>query len=405
MSRSDTSPFEFFPSAQLALGSSSSSEQQWAVNQRKEAHRSSELEGLWLLTDHDRPWYLPSLGEGCDMAGGRGGGRGARGGQDSVEYDGGLRLRGAPLWLDARRPVPQSFLSNALAFRHHQRLITSPETVTLLDDELGNAEALASPLGRRFSVGELVLELLPAGSVVGSSMLLVHHLDLDVLYCGAVRLGAPWLGEPAQIRKADVVVLDCPYDDRSFDFPERSQTGRTIVEWARQVLNEGGSPVLVASAFGMAQELCQLAASADLEVRVDRTISRWNRRVRACGVPLTKASEIRGELRPGKVAIMSNDDRTRMKIARHAPKSRVALVSGRAVLERAVEEAGAEVGFPLSCHADAADLRQLVRDTGAKTVYLGPRHTEPFEESLRRGGLDVTRFVGSREVDQLDLFS
>lgn len=323
---------------------------------------------------------------------------------DVVEYDGGLRLREASLWLDARRPVPQSFLSNALAFRHHQRLITSPETVTLLESELGSSDALASPLGRRFSVGELVLELLPAGSVVGSAMLLVRHLGLDVLYCGAVRLGSQWLGEPAQIRRADVLVLDCPYDDRSFDFSDRSQTGRAIVDWARQVLTEGGSPVLVSSALGVAQELCQLAASADLVARVDRSISRWNRRVRACGVPLTKAPELRGELKPGEVAVVSKGDKSRARIRRHAPKARIALVSGRAVLESVLEEAGAEVGFPLSCHADAADLRQIVRDTGAKTVYLGPRHSEAFEESLRRTGLDVTRFVGTRDLDQLELF-
>jgi hypothetical protein len=69
-----------------------------------------------------------------------------------------------------------------------------------------------------------------------------------------------------------------------------------------------------------------------------------------------------------------------------------------------VRAAGAEIGFPLSSHADSRALRALVAESGAKYIYLGPRHTRRFEAFLRRTGLGVTRFAGARQSSQLDLF-
>lgn len=326
---------------------------------------------------------------------------------DVVEWDGGLRLRGTSLWLDARRPVSLSFVSSALAFRPHQRLITSATTVQLLGGErgLGASDALASPFGRRFSVGELVLELVPAGHVVGGAMLLVRHRGVSLLYAGGVRPGPAWLGEPAQVPRADVLMLDCPYDAKAYAFPERARVARALTEWVRAVIAEGGRPVLRAAALGTAQELCHLLASEVFGPRVDRAVSRWNARVRACGVPLGPAPELRRELAAGEVAVVSCGEPGLAAIRRHAAGARVALVSGRAAIPGEVAAAGAEVGFALSSHADAAALRRLVTDTGATHVYLGPRHSAAFEAALRRRhkGLGVTRFAPPPGADQLEL--
>jgi hypothetical protein len=91
-------------------------------------------------------------------------------------------------------------------------------------------------------------------------------------------------------------------------------------------------------------------------------------------------------------------------LARLVPQGRRALVSGRAVIPDALTATGAEVGFPMSSHADARALRKLVRDSGAEHVYLGPRHTDKLEAALRRAGLGVTRFTGAGASAQLSLF-
>lgn len=319
-----------------------------------------------------------------------------------VEDDGGLRLSGTPLWLDARRPVPLSFLSSALAFRHHQRLVTSVDTVTLLSDRLGATDALASPLGRRFSVGELVLELVPAGFMVGAASLLVEHRGCRVLYCGGLRPEPGWLGEAGQVRAVDVLVLDSQGAAGPKRLPVQRRTARELLRWTGEVLAEGDSPVLVAEALGMAQELCHLLASEGLKVRAHRAVAKWNRRVRDCGVPLARAPELRRPLGPREVAVIPPE--ALEALPRLAPRGRVALVSADAAELSSRQTLGAEVGFALSCHADDEALRRFVVDSGARQVYLGPHQGGRLAPSLRALGLGVTCFAPPSERSQMELF-
>jgi putative mRNA 3-end processing factor len=321
-----------------------------------------------------------------------------------VEWDGGIRLSGTSLWLDARRPVPLSFLSSALAFHRHQRIIASAQTLEILGARLGSSEVLPSPFRRPFSVGELVLELLPAGQVPGSALLLVRKGELTVLYCGGVRLGRSLVAEPCQVPRADVLVLDCPYDEPPYDFPTQKRAVEDLTSWIRGVIAQGETPLLLAGELGMAQEVCQLLSAEGLPTRVHRHIAAVNRRVRTAGIPLARVPALRDPASAGEVVVAPLRASGSTLLRRLVPRARVALVSGRAAAPGAAEHAGAETGFAWSCNADGKDLRQVVRDSGARHVYLGARHSGRFEAGLKRLGLGVTRLAESEEGSQLDLF-
>lgn len=323
-----------------------------------------------------------------------------------VEWDGGLRLTDSPLWLDARRPVPLCFVSSAKTFRHHQRIITSSGTIEILGDRLGSSEPLSTPMSRPFSVGELVLELYPAGHVIGSSQLLVRRGELTLLYTGGLRLSQSSLTEPCRVRPVDVLVLDCPYDSTPYTFPGAKKVRRELVEWVEHVLSAGDTPVLLASAMGMAQELCRIL-SPDGEgppLRAHRQLAPWNRRVRGCGVSLAPTPELRKVVHDGEVVLVPRRFARTSSFDRKVPSPRFALVSGRAIVAEEVERAGAEIGFAASCHADSRELRRFIKQTGARYVYLGPRHTARLEASLRQHGIGVTRFDARRTQSQLELF-
>ncbi len=321
-----------------------------------------------------------------------------------IEYDGGLRLAGSSLWLDARRPVPLSFLSHAGVYQHHQRIVTSNATVVLLGSKAADAEALASPMGRQFSLGDIGLELVPAGSVAGSAHLLIEHRQGRVLYCGCAQLEASFVAEKWERRQAEVLVLDCPYDAPPFDFPPRAKVIASILEWTIEVIAQNATPLLLARSPGPAQELCLHLSRADLPVRAHQKTAAWCRLVKEAGFDVGKTLSLRKPTAGGEVVIAPPEAAGTPSLGRLAPKARVALVSGRAVVEPDVDSVGAEIGFPLSCHADARALRRLAKETGAEHVYLGPRHSRAFEVSLKRLGIGVTRFGGPAEQAQLDLF-
>lgn len=321
-----------------------------------------------------------------------------------IEVDGGLKLRGAPLWLDARRPVPLSFVSSALTLRRHQRVLLSAATAEMMKERLGSSEALASPMGRPFSLGDIGLELVPSGHVVGGAELLLRWKGATILYVGGFRPGPPAVAEGHERRAADVVVLDCPYDAPPFALPPRKKVAAELVAWVREVLGESRLPLLLASPLGTAQELCRLLTDEGLPVRAHRSVAAWNRRVRRAGRDPGPAHELRRAVGPGEAAVVAALGSDGPTLERLAPRARRALVSARALVPTEVEAAAAEAAFPLSSHGDGRALRALVRDAGARHVYLGPRHTGPFEASLRRMGLSVTRFAAARPLAQLDLF-
>jgi len=321
-----------------------------------------------------------------------------------VDYDGGLKLRDAPQWLDATRPVPLSFVSNATVAHRHSRIITSARTADLLGDALASSEALASPMGRTFSVGELRVELVPAGHVVGSAQLLLRYRGERLLYCGGVRPGPAGLAEPYEARPADILVLDCPYDAPPYQLPGRTRVAADVVGWVSEVLSSGEVPVLFACQLGMAQDLCRLLVDKGVPVRAHRTVAGWNRKLRALGADPGRTPELRRPLGGGAAVVAPIRAAGSAALRRLVPRPRGALVSGRAVEADVVAAVEAEVGFPMSSHADAKALRKLVRDSGARHVYLGPRHTERFETTLRRSGLGVTRFSIAGTSAQLPLF-
>src|SRR3954462_3158349 len=101
---------------------------------------------------------------------------------------GGLHVSGTPLWLDARRKSELSFVSHAHSdhIARHERVIATAATLRFMTHRLGKlAAALPVPYTRPFDFGPLVLELLPAGHILGSAPLRVTRADgVRVVYTG-----------------------------------------------------------------------------------------------------------------------------------------------------------------------------------------------------------------------------
>src|SRR5512141_2787329 len=103
---------------------------------------------------------------------------------------GGLHLTGTSLWLDATRKTELSFISHAHSdhIARHERVIATSPTVALMTHRLGKLPAaLPVPYNRPFELGPLVLELLPAGHMLGSAQLRATRADgVRVTYSGDI---------------------------------------------------------------------------------------------------------------------------------------------------------------------------------------------------------------------------
>jgi len=307
-----------------------------------------------------------------------------------VTWRDGVHITGTPIWCDARRRRDICFLSSAdrVGRAGHGQLIGTPITLALLGAR--NLGHLAVPLRQRFTLGTLRLELIPSGRGFGAAALHVDIAGKTVLYAGVVRPGAGGVGDAAELRTCDAVVVAAPYGEPHHRFPPLPATIDATLAWTRAQLAAGRRPVLYVDSLLDGLEIGCLLAAAGLPIAGQRALREAGQRI----ADLVPSPQIIGEtiaigrtiaLRPvvvpnagsGIPAIPAPGrepraivwlDADRAGLARSLGDRPVAtaLVSARA----SAGTAGYDAGFPWAAAADHAQLLGWIEATGAREVFV-----------------------------------
>lgn len=157
----------------------------------------------------------------------------------------GVHLTGTPIWCDARRRRDVCFLSSAdrVGRTGHGQLIGTAITLALADAT--DPGHLAVPPRQRFTLGTVRLELIPSGHGFGAAALHADVAGKTVLYAGTVRTTAGGVGDAAELRTCDAVVVAAPYGEPRHQFPPLSGAIAAAIDWTRAQLAAGRRPVLL----------------------------------------------------------------------------------------------------------------------------------------------------------------
>lgn len=316
-------------------------------------------------------------------------------------FRGAIRLAGQLLQFDGFSEGGVTFVSHAHVPipRDAGQLITSDLTARLLGPRA--ARSLVTPYGRRFSLGELELRLLPTGHVPGSAALEVRFRRRTFTYAGDVGSYGEFFGIPAAAPEpCHELVLASTYGRSRYAFPAPKAVLARICEFCRQAAAQGCTPVLLCHPLGKAQALTTLLHEAGFTTRLHRSMHRSLKPLRELGVRVGPARRFDGRVLSGEVLLWP----IRLWDApalRSLPQLRRGLVSGRAVEPSAVAGHGCEAGFPLSDLADRARLLKYVAAANPRRVYLIPGQEEGIDRALARRGIEV-RLLGP--PTQLQLF-
>lgn len=314
---------------------------------------------------------------------------------------GGLKLQNAPLWFDARRRTGLSFVSHAHTdhIARHERAIATRETLALMQHRVGEVEEpIPLAYGERFALGELSLELFPAGHVLGAAQVRVTRPDGHrVVYTGDFSPGAFLTARRAEVPACDTLIMEATFGHPKYAFPPRAAVYDEVAEWCRRTLARGVRPLLLAYSLGKSQESIAQLAARGLEVAAHESIHAISALYGALGVPV-KARRFDGAFRDGEVGVFP-------PLARHRPVGvgpvATAVLTGWALEPWGARRAGAELAFPVSDHADAPALLAFAKATGAREVITLFGFADELAATLRKEGL-FARAVSERV--QLDLF-
>ncbi len=328
--------------------------------------------------------------------------RPARVGTPDVAFDDGVHLLGTVLWFDSPRERDLCFVGHARSGRvpAHRKVLCTQATARLAQRRLARADLLVSPCSRPFSLGELTIELFPAGHMLGSASVLVGHGGRAIVYAGDIHLPGARTAERAQVRPCDTLVVSCPYGDPALRMPDREEAEAAVLKWVGRTLDDGATPVLLADRLGKAQDLLHLLGEAGVPVRTHRSIHEAMAIYQEFGRSFPGVRRFRGTPARGEAVVWPIGLRSSTSIGRMRRQLRIAVCSGRALFEGSAlkRQYRAQATFPLSCHSGYDALLQYVRATAPAKVLLHRGRVKECAAALQAEGFDAMPLTGPEQL-------
>lgn len=301
-------------------------------------------------------------------------------------WEGGLKLTKADLAIDFRRRQPRAFISHAHSdhMARHAYALCTPATAALYRFRLGNHPVLELPYRQPTEWGGLRLTTFPAGHCLGSAMLLAEDDKTSLLYTGDFKLGECLTAEPAELPRAEILVIECTYGRPEYCLPPRAEAISQLCDQIGQVIAKGQTPIIEAYTLGKAQEVTRILTAAGIPVLQQKHVFQISQIYRELGVELGAFKPYRGQAERGCAVIVP--PRT-LRLNGVGSSVRFA-VTGWALAPDASFRLRVDHAIPLSDHADYNELLEAVARVAPRVVYCthGP---ESFADRLREQGFEA----------------
>ncbi len=193
----------------------------------------------------------------------------------------GLRLNESILWFDAENSQNLTFISSAnLDFlpKAHQ-IIATQETVEILKAYKKEVKkALPYSYNNPFSVGNLKMELLPSGNVLGGASLYVETPKGKLLYAPSILADKNKTVRNLQLKKAKILVLGAsrPLENIQNQHKRKKEISE-FVTTVQQSIAQNQYPIIFCRPMGTAQEIIFALQELNLPIKVSPIIYRINK--------------------------------------------------------------------------------------------------------------------------------
>lgn len=318
-------------------------------------------------------------------------------------YRRGLHLPELDLWLDPHEGRAAAVVSHAHAdhVRRH-RLTFATDSTRLLIEHVGKSGActITVPFGRRTPFGDGYLTLLPAGHVLGSAQVLVERAGHRLLYSGDLKLRSSLTAEPAEVRRADTLVVESTYGRPQYNFPPAEEVFGRLEQFCVDALTAGETPVVFAYSLGKSQEVLAGLARRGLRFGVHPTIAAVCSIYERCGVALPPYEVFQGGDADGRVLLLPPHARRGAALSA-IERIRTASVTGWALDRGAVYRLRCDAAFPLSDHAGYPELFEYVERVAPSRIYTVHGFARDLAHDLRARGF---RAYSLTQPEQLPLF-
>jgi len=320
-----------------------------------------------------------------------------------IEYNKGIHLIGTGLWFDSKKKAGLSFISNANVnkFTPPEKIIATPETIRFLEKKIRKSIVLSCPYHRPFALGNLQVELVPSGHMLGSSQMIVDKGNKTLLYTGDINLNKLPTAKPAYTKHCDVLVMKCHYGLPNYIFPTFDESIEALVKFINETKSSNSIPLIVVEPLGKAQDIIKALGEHGFKLSLHKSIYKVTKIYEEFGIQfkdyeLYKPSEIEGKIAIIPPNKLESDNVKKIK------RKRLGIVAECTNDEKSAIKSAfkADEVITLSSHAGYKELLQFVEFIKPEKVYVVEEHATEFTKILQKRGYQA---IALEKPTQLNL--
>jgi len=320
-----------------------------------------------------------------------------------IEYDNGIHLKGTGLWFDSKKKVGLSFISNADIdkFTPPEKIIATHETIKFLEKKVKRSVLLTCPFYRPFSLGNLQVELIPSGHMLGSAQIIVDKSEKTLIYSGDINLKELPTAESISIKHCNVLVLKCSFGLPEYIFPKFEESMKPLIKFIEAALSSDSTPILKVKAMGMAQDIIKALGESGFKLTLHKSIYDVTKIYEGLGINFGDYEILEFENIEEKVVIMplekiDSDNLHEIK----SKQSAIIIESGTEELSSIASEFNADKAFTFSTRAGYDELLEYVEKVNPEKVYLIDKYANEFAKTLQNNGYEA---IALEKPTQLNL--
>jgi len=320
-----------------------------------------------------------------------------------IEYNEGIHLKGTGLWFDSKKKAGLSFISNANIdrFTPSEKIIATPETIKFLFSKIKKSIVLACPYYRPFALGNLQVELVPSGHMLGSSQMIVDKGDKTLIYTGDINLNMLPTAKPAYTKHCDVLVMKCPYGLPEYIFPSFDESIEALTGFIKETLSSDSTPVIIVEPLGKAQDIIKALGEHGFKLSLHKSIYKATKIYEEFGIQfkdyeLYKPSEIDEKI------VIIPPNKLESENLKEIKRKRLGIIAECTNDEKSAIRLAfkADDVITLSSHAGYKELLQFVELIKPEKVYLVEEHATEFAKILQKRGYQA---IALEKPTQLNL--
>jgi len=321
-----------------------------------------------------------------------------------------LYVEAIDLWIDSMQPRPRCYVSHGHSdhAREHATIVATPNTARICQARFARRAQQHAKLSlfglpeppkppaafeeHRYNepwrYSEHVITLFSAGHVLGSSQLMIESAMGRFVYTGDFKLESSLTAEPPEVKRCDVVLMECTYGRPQYTFPPRAEVAGQMIAFARETLEDEAVPIFYAYSLGKAQEALAILGNGGIPLCVHEAIDTLCKVYESCGVELPQYERYDPANFASDRALVWPPSGRSLPKALRGKRVRTAILTGWTLDRGALFRYGADRGFALSDHADYPALLRYVELAQPKKVWLNHGWRD-FAARLRRLGIDA----------------